>query len=125
MGTNNRWTPGPWQVVAETEIMVTEHDGLFAIIADTNFWQRPPTEEQRANAQLIAAAPLLAETLGLLLSHTQINNISHGEVTTICLPCDQGWVIYPQQEPERHDIDCPVIRARAALARARGEEETP
>jgi microcystin degradation protein MlrC len=57
-------TPGPWVVSQDgTDIIARVDTPGAVVVASTHFWATPPTEEQRAVAHLIAAAPELLEEL--------------------------------------------------------------
>jgi hypothetical protein len=49
-------TPGPWELVGSTEILAHSDTPEAIVLADTNFWARPATPQQRADAAFIAAA---------------------------------------------------------------------
>jgi hypothetical protein len=72
MKTNvNAHTPGPWTAEGENNCWVDgcNAEGQTALVAKVSFGS-PATQEQRANARLIAAAPELLEALKeMLLQH--------------------------------------------------------
>lgn len=87
-------TPGPWRINPEYEEIISSADGL-ADICEISDWPQF-RDESTANARLIAAAPCLYDALDDLL------NYSGGADSAL----DDEYV---------------VERARAALAKARGE----
>lgn len=101
--TERKWTPGPWEVA--TEVFKTEQSNLvnWHWVGPAYSWETRicrvveysnEEEMQKANAHLIAAAPDLYEAL---------------ESMTVAYEFEYG-------------TDCPQARkARAALAKARGE----
>jgi hypothetical protein len=101
-----KWTPGPWVVEGTASATVAaRHDGA-AEIAEVIATGSMTHGERRANARLIAAAPDLYAALAALAA----------EVETIP---DAMARIAPEVRVGR---DNPALdRARAALARARGE----
>ncbi len=96
-----KWTKGPWRKVEDWA------DGAYHILtADGHplLTTLSATDEDAANAQLATAAPDLAEALEDLLSYaTQLELLEYGP--------DEG-------EGARHAT---IIKAAAALAKARGE----
>jgi hypothetical protein len=98
------FTPGLWQSKAgDSVVWITTADGLPVAVTDTKaYWQRHD-ETDLANARLIAAAPDLYETLEAMVHW----NLKRG-------PFDEP-LGESEQEPE-------VNLARAALAKARGEQ---
>ena len=66
MNAKDRWTPGPWStedsVRGTTAIVGTDADGGTAVIARLPAWP-VESEEQAANARLIAQAPNMALVL--------------------------------------------------------------
>ena len=98
--SENKWTPGPWQLTDLGDY--GDFDGLSRVILgdDMRFAAvhagGPNHEENDANARLIAAAPDMAEAL---------RRIEEG--------CS-----FPEDNVQRACRDV----ARAALAKARGEE---
>lgn len=57
------YTPGPWRVLNRTDILALEETSNSIVVASTQFFAGEPTEQQIADARLIAAAPSMAETL--------------------------------------------------------------
>ena len=86
-------TPGPWKIEGH-EVFGAEGQE-FVLIFD------PKTETGRSNARLIAAAPDLLEALEGLLPL-----------------CES---LAGQAHPKEQRDDCRACRARAAIAKARGE----
>ena len=70
-------------------------------------WHWPDEQEQLANAHLIAAAPDMATVL-----EYYADQLCEG----FCKDLPQAGTYHPEM-----DLDCSGCRARAALAKARGE----
>ena len=84
------YTPGAWRVDNDNDVVAK----LGYMIADLMVMDGKPTEEDRANARLIAAAPDLLEALNGLIE----------EIDDCAQPSD--WDFYDA--------------SRAAIARAKG-----
>ena len=56
-------TPGPWQIKATALVFEIVNLKECCVVARTNGWDEKFLGEERSNAQLIAAAPELLETL--------------------------------------------------------------
>ena len=92
----NKHTPGPWRVVDSWNDYMVEGQNGEEII-----WQDGPHNTptiNKANARLIAAAPDLLEALESML---------------------QSFLI--TQSLDDYPIDAPCNKARAAIAKAKGE----
>lgn len=108
----DKYTPGPWEaerhgaVVAEVagrrrQVACAQGDAVMHGDTETDV-----IELQRANAQLIAAAPELLESLGDALEEMENDT---------CVECGQQW----------DECECPNgdwwRKARGAIAKAKGE----
>lgn len=111
MSGETKWTPGPWVVSdSQDEVSVCMGTAIDSPYEYTcgHVWQTPDVywseadKEDIANAQLIAAAPDLYEALEDMLSGWKYIRESHGDLYGV------GW-------------DRAQNKARAALAKARGE----
>lgn len=105
-----KFTPGPWTEGASLGYVAAvnrpQHGKLGRFVAHTD--GRVTTEEQRANVQLIAAAPELYEALEAFAELGQ--NLDQAK-------CHAGMV------DSIHCARCSkVFAARAALKKARGEK---
>jgi hypothetical protein len=106
--SNTKHTPGPWQVDLENC-----HTGQVAVChgdADTYYEVWTPNWaggiDQKANANLIAAAPEMLEML---------EEVTHQL---------KGAIDYLEEELDTRDImamDGLVVKAKAAIAKAKGE----
>lgn len=111
-----RWTKGPWTLPSresvrfEKEIVLIE-PGVAIDYDDVNH------DEAYANATLITAAPDLFEALDALLYETE-GTASYCEICHMDAP---KTVTGELTGPVPHTDDCPIPKARAALAKARGE----
>ena len=95
-------TPGPWEVCYTDEIYAgSKH------IADAFIYAIGSLEQAVANAHLIAAAPDLLEALENLLTEAEDVFVCMADATGI----------------DRHNLPAPFIKARAAITRARGEQD--
>lgn len=71
----SEYTPGPWRVIDETDVLALEGTPSAIVVAATKFFEGPATTWERANAQLIADAPdllalvLRADSMLSLLRH--------------------------------------------------------
>ena len=120
--SETRWTPGPWQITEPNG----QGNGISIVGPDE--WPRLPeawlgikvtSAEQIANANLIAAAPDLYEALENTIDYL------YQQITDGCKGCFGDCAsanpkpsFCPLREMQR-DYD----QARAALAKARGEEQ--
>src|SRR5262245_22808599 len=95
---SEKWTPGPWKVMDGA--VWAEKGEELGLVADCEVSVRKDFRSfaRRANAQLIAAAP---ELYGVLSSLVWLLSIS------------DGWT--------RAELEEIADKARAALAKARGE----
>lgn len=130
MSNKAKHTPGPWMVphfAVSTHpctcsyvlggdymgsIATVQHDGMNIPNAE----EYPPVEEAKANAHLIASAPDLYEALGSLLF--EFDSDPYG--CAFCgAKCSANW---DENTPKdcKHAEDCVSLKARAALAKARG-----
>jgi hypothetical protein len=106
-------TPGPWSTFQDASL---RHTVGAATVRICEMWGRDPaffTEEDAANARLIAAAPELLESLRDLLGYIKATEnaselIDH---TEFCLNCRDRY-------PEHH-----LENAEAAIDKATGQEE--
>ena len=93
MTDTTRWTPGPWRVESDGTSIAMAGEGCIVAPGP----DRAPNAEKRANARLIAAAPLLVEALEALEFAARID-----------CPRTEAWGTL-------------LETCRAALAAARGE----
>lgn len=101
---STKWTPGPWHIVSagtcqggeRRRVQVKGSNGGGAMMIDYE-----PCSEGEATARLIAAAPELYEALEEMMRQFE--------------PADPG------NDDGVSDCDA-IVLARAALARARGDE---
>lgn len=102
------WTPGPWnQIVKLTGFTAVGGKTLIARVFSTAFRD---AENEKANAQLVSAAPdLYAALESIQWGNDEIGN--DDEVYHLCPECDRS-------EVRGHQADCSVGNA---LAKARGE----
>lgn len=109
------WTKGPWRVDprhwgdiqaanGELEISASWHEAMIGEVIEIGGRSAPPAHEARANARLIAAAPDLAEALGDAPVLSKYHGL-HGFEVERFIADYESW----------------RTRARAALAKARGE----
>lgn len=106
-------TPGPWKAVKVgntkvTQAVIADTQYGFHLIATTHPIPIENTGRQEENARLIAAAPELLEALEAIRREPQG-----------CPMCDAGVL---RNKDKNHWPDCPYEMARAAIAKARGEE---
>ena len=112
--TNATYTPGPWAVeplqwddgasiaiVAAGQIIATISPENEDESPDMHTAKRGPHDE--ANALLIAAAPLLLETLRIVTEDEEI-----------CTCHARSWF------GDHHDTQCPITMAGDAIAKAMG-----
>lgn len=100
---STKHTPGPWH--EDGHQIISEHGYVVAVLPNTN--RDADSETTAADARLIAAAPDLMEAMKLIF------NPHNGE--SGYLPPDGGTV--------RLRLDHPaVLKARAAIAKATGEQ---
>lgn len=102
MSDNYPWTAGPWLVFAKNGVVAVVKRGRSIVAWDGFDASDYSLSTQISNANLIAAAPDLAEALADLRDRFRNAALAAGN------------------EPEYVDIACQ--KADAALARARGEE---
>lgn len=99
-------TPGPWEPHLYESggfEIVSVHERNFIITSRNGYQEWDRKNESVDNARLIAAAPELLEALEECIDHmTNSNDCTHGNGFT-------------------YDF-CPVEKARAAIAKARGEQ---
>jgi hypothetical protein len=118
--TKVKHTKGPW------EIHLSEIAGNFVVL---NMEGKPIVEsflcddESAANVRLIAAAEELLEALNDILNCREINKFfdtrKHGNIY-ICRFC---LCIYDNPQIHCANPQCPIVKARAAIAKAKGETE--
>ena len=115
-----KWTPGPWQSSAAAEELpygvmprIYSADGTLLAevgnvrhISDASAWTLDQ-DAWEANAKLIAAAPDLAKAL-----EYYADTFCEG----FCKDLPQAGTYQPEM-----DLDCSGCKARAALAKARGQ----
>lgn len=112
--TDVKHTPGPWRIDpgfccdvqtadAALEIASTSEDTLHA-------GRKPPSDEQRANARLIAAAPCMLAALEAMLVGSKYRE------TTIGGRALTGWATIRMPNEDALNL------ARAAIAKARGHD---
>lgn len=95
----SKHTPGPWEVRKNEPWVIAKAYGNMKSVVHLNL-PIEQSEEQRANARLIAAAPDLLEALELMLDRFRDTEGSHGQ-----------W----EEEATEN--------ARAAIAKATGGEQ--
>lgn len=96
-------TPGPWTHYGDD--MVAKNGELIAQALRGGSRQLPI----QSNRALIAAAPELLEALEKLVNECRVHRTS---------PPDYAWSECICGEEEGHAKDCPVVFARAAIAKA-------
>jgi hypothetical protein len=64
----SEYTPGPWRVIDETDILALEGTPSSIVIAGTKFFEGPSTSWERANARAIACTPELIALCELVLA---------------------------------------------------------
>jgi len=125
---SGNWTPGPWRVEQGTTLIwgdckTIDVDGFdrmgkpVASAEHEKYWARVDSEkmaegEVEANARLMAAAPDLAEALEALLGALETRGI---ELDWMSSPTPLIRLLNTESE------EATVERARAALAKAKGE----
>ena len=114
-----KWTPGPWVAHKMQNIFQVHRHGVrpgyAERIADVIYWTKghtgpsgnPLIEDAEANAHLIAAAPGMATVL-----EYYADQFCEG----FCKDLPQAGTYQPEM-----DLDCSGCKARAALAKARGQ----
>ena len=124
--TKPAFTPGPWEVKlcvynvkmrSNTHEVVSQDSGNKAATIEA-WWD---TEEEKANARLIAAAPDMYEALTNLSGDTpDFNEVSHNMFR--CRHCGRMYHLTELPEDARGcSDDCPGHIARAALRKANGK----
>lgn len=117
MTDTNEWTPGPWKcfVSHDTGVMRVNPVKGGLVVAECST-RNPFDAEQEANARLIAAAPDLAEALEAFASVRIERATANSEATN---PHPDGHIIFGV---DNWYLTVGMVRkARAALAKARGE----
>lgn len=118
------FTQGPWRVCHhDGEVGVDcerEPDRWVAMVGQSG------CEIPEANAHLIAAAPDLYEAIAALVDDPlyglRIGWRGNGPTAANDLYCELCGAFAPSADEIAHDTGCPVSRATAALAKARGEQ---
>lgn len=112
----NGWTPGPWRVAPSRDfsgdIGIACPDGIVAECFSAIRVASERSDEVKANARLIAAAPDLVEALeGYMdcVAFAANPSLANADVLTLKEASDR--------------MSAARDRARAALSRARGEEQ--
>lgn len=95
---DTRWTPGPWLVSETGSVVAASDSGYVAEPYDGRHTLQNDAAITAANAHLIAAAPEMYEALAAVIGDYEAHMRGHEYVPT------------------------PLIAARAALAKARGEQ---
>ena len=72
---NTQHTPGPWKVRKNEPWVIAKAYGNMKSVVHLNY-SADPSEEQRANARLIAAAPDLLEALKLMLEDARHDRVT-------------------------------------------------
>ena len=105
-----KWTPGPWIVDNDDpkNIAIRPANQGFLLAAIGDFMETHKGA-RKANARLIAAAPELAEALESFANSAEAYMKYHGEK------------FYPDIEPKPTGLWPQIHKARAALAKAKGE----
>ncbi len=121
---STKHTPGPWFVgevnrkkqradintdTRDSRLGYTSWTGLARVYGcDEN--KRIGTEIMEANARLIAAAPDLLKALRGLLEGAD------------CSDYGEAGIDHPEPVSHQHGNSCPICSARAAIAKATGEQ---
>jgi hypothetical protein len=108
-------TPGPWVVHADGVLVLGAGPKRQAIVdCETSASPNLPQAERKANARLIAAAP---ELLAALKSLEADMDRAGGDACGMpeCPWCKAG------PSGDEHRGDCELLAARAAIAKAGGE----
>ncbi|MDL2169592.1 hypothetical protein [Asaia sp. HumB] len=113
---SGKWAPGPWKVALTNPRWIMNRNNIIAEIED-EIRGRHAKEQMAANARLIAAAPELAEALEDLVSEFGCT-LELLDRNGPSLTCADGEFIHASAFYDRREA---LDRARAALAKAKGE----
>lgn len=124
---NHPWTPGPWRVEQGTLLVWGACDSDDSSSYGTGYpvcvgchaagWakhEKPLTEEQEANAHLIAAAPEMAELLEKMAADIR-------ETADTSYQLEDGS-IHPAEQHHYDQAVALAVEAETLLARIRGEQ---